>query len=257
MCTIAVLYRVHADAPLIVAANRDEFYARAARGPEVLLPDRRVVGGRDLASGGTWLGVRSDGALVAVTNQRTYAPPDPSRRSRGLAVLEALAAPDPAAAIAALDPTVYNGGNFVAGDARRVVAAYLRADAGTLEVEELTPGIHVLANDRLGSPDFPRTERLRALIEPHLGLPWPALAAHLHAALGDHQAPAVLPPRPPGRRLDPAVEAALERVCIHTPSYGTRWATVAALGTGHVVDYRVADGPPCTTPLRDATALVR
>jgi uncharacterized protein with NRDE domain len=256
MCTIAVLYRVHDDVPLIVAANRDEFYARPARGPEVLLPDRRVVGGRDLASGGTWLGVRADGAVVAVTNQRTFAPPDPARRSRGLAVVEALAAADPAAAVAALDPAVYNGGNFVAGDARRLVAAYLRADTGTLEVEELAPGIHVLANDRLGSPDFPRTERLRALIEPHLGLPWPALAAHLHAALGDHQAAAV-PPRPPGRRLDPAIEAALEHVCIHTPSYGTCWATVVVLADGRVVDYRVADGPPCTTPLVDATALLR
>jgi uncharacterized protein with NRDE domain len=57
MCLIVVGWQVHPDFPLVVAANRDEFYARptasAGRWPD----HRHVIGGRDLQAGGTWLGV--------------------------------------------------------------------------------------------------------------------------------------------------------------------------------------------------------
>src|SRR5262245_11698807 len=111
MCTIVVLFRVHPALPVVIAANRDELYARAARGPLVLAESPRVVGGLDEVGGGTWLGVRADGAFVAVTNQRVAAAPDPRLRSRGRAVLEALSSPAPRDAIAALDPRAYNSGN--------------------------------------------------------------------------------------------------------------------------------------------------
>jgi uncharacterized protein with NRDE domain len=259
VCTIAVVYRAHREFPLIVAANRDEFYRRPASGPEILGASPRLIGGRDLASGGTWLALRQDGAIAAVTNQRTFVPPDPDRRSRGLAVIEVLTAADPVAALAGLDPHAYNGGNFVVGDATRAVIGYLRQDAAAVELETLTPGIHVLANDRLGSPDFPRTERVRALIEPHLALPWPALVPHLRAALADHTQPpeASLPALPPGSPIDRALQIRLEQPCIHTEAYGTRWATIAAIGPGGVHQYLYADGPPCTTELRDGTELLR
>ena len=55
VCTLAIYTRVLPGLPLVVAANRDEFYARPASGPTLLASEPRIVGGRDLLAGGTWL----------------------------------------------------------------------------------------------------------------------------------------------------------------------------------------------------------
>ncbi|MEK7705269.1 MAG: NRDE family protein, partial [Myxococcota bacterium] len=55
MCLLAVLSRAHPDSPLVVAANRDEWLARPAAPFGVLDERPRVVGGRDLTAGGTWM----------------------------------------------------------------------------------------------------------------------------------------------------------------------------------------------------------
>ena len=62
MCTIAILFRA-TDVPLVVAANRDEPYARPTRPPEVIGP--AIVGGVDALSGGTWLAVNLVTAFIA------------------------------------------------------------------------------------------------------------------------------------------------------------------------------------------------
>ncbi len=68
MCLILFAYRVRADAPLIVAANRDEFYARPAALAQHWSDAPHVFAGRDLTAGGTWLGVSTTGRFAAVTN---------------------------------------------------------------------------------------------------------------------------------------------------------------------------------------------
>ncbi len=68
MCLILFAYRVRADAPLIVAANRDEFYARPAALAHRWDDAPNVFAGRDLSAGGTWLGVSTNGRFAAVTN---------------------------------------------------------------------------------------------------------------------------------------------------------------------------------------------
>ncbi|HEY0989215.1 MAG TPA: NRDE family protein [Kofleriaceae bacterium] len=161
MCTIAILLEVVTGAPLVVAANRDEIYARPTRPPESL--GEGIAGGVDALSGGTWLAIRRDGRFAAVTNQRALAPVPPGLRSRGLAVRELAAAEDPEAYVAALDPTMYASMNLVWGNARGVSIAYSRRE-GSLEIERLPPGIHVLCNDRLGAEGFPRGVRLHDAI---------------------------------------------------------------------------------------------
>src|SRR5262245_1699172 len=161
MCTIAILLEVVAGAPLVVAANRDEIYARPTRPPELLAP--HVAGGVDALSGGTWLAIHRDGRFAAVTNQRALAPVAQGLRSRGLAVRELIAADDPERYVAAIDPTQYASMNLVWGDARAVSIAYARRE-GTLEIERLPRGIHVVCNGRLGADGFPRGARLHDAI---------------------------------------------------------------------------------------------
>jgi uncharacterized protein with NRDE domain len=274
MCTIAILLEVVAGAPLVLAANRDELYARTTRPPESL--GDRIAGGVDVLSGGTWLAIRYDGRFAAVTNQRALAVAPPGLRSRGLAVRELAAAADPAAYVARLDPTMYASMNLLWGDARGVLVAYARHE-GTLEIEPLARGIHVLCNDRLGAEGFPRGTRLHDAIA-RAPLRWPELVPVLQVALADHSR--VGPSRtdrfrsaaeqgsespcgegppcgdPPPSHLPAEVARELTATCIHTPVYGTRSSTIIAAGPGQTLAYLHADGPPCTAPFVDRRALL-
>lgn len=260
MCTIALLLDVVPQARVVIAANRDELYARAALAPAPISrfgvgPRGAAIGGVDAQSGGTWLALTRGGRFAAVTNQRALAPPPASARSRGLVVGELATAPDMRAYVDALDPTHYASMNLVWGDPDAGVhVAYLRHD-GAREVARLAPGIHVLCNDRLGAPGFPRGERLAAA----LARVAPTLAPRdlvpaLQPLLADHaRVPdAAVPPS----ELPPAIAHALTACCIHTDHYGTRSATIAALADDRVLAYHHADGAPCTHAFVDDTALV-
>jgi uncharacterized protein with NRDE domain len=256
MCTIALLIDVVAGAPLVLAANRDELYARPSRAPEVLRSSPRIVGGVDVLSGGTWLAVRADARFAAVTNQRALATPPPGLRSRGLVVLEATAADDADAYVAAIDPAAYASMNLVWGDAHGARIAYTRREDRTLEVVPLGPGVHVLCNDRLGADGFPRGERLAAQIETALAIDpsWPAIARVLAAMLGDHTR-LPLADTPPSH-LPPELARELTATCIHSEHYGTRSASILALAPGRVLSLLHADGPPCTTPFTELRSLL-
>ena len=254
MCTIALLVGV-TDLPLVIAANRDELYARPTRSPESLSPG--VVGGVDALSGGTWLALRRDGAFAAVTNHRALAPPPPDLavRSRGLAVRELAAAADQDAYVSALDPRAYASMNLVWGDARGVSIGYLRHETGTRDVVRLPRGVHVLCNDVLGAEGFPRGDRLRAGIAAAVAADarWDALEHRLAALLADH----THEDPPPPSHLPRELAREMTATCIHSPVYGTRSATLAAITAHGVLAYRHADGPPCTTPFVDHTEMLR
>lgn len=229
MCTVIAAFGVHPASPLIVLANRDEALGRPSSPPRRIDAERGVVGGVDLAAGGTWLGVTRTGFLVAVTNQHTTAPPDPDKRSRGQLVLALLRAGDPGAAravLAGLDVRAFNPFNVLFGDARSLTVAYAR-DAAAAVIEPLPPGLHVLANDHIGSPRYPKAARAAALVEPLLAEPLDALCAKGAAALGDHSVPPAeaIAPSP----LPFALARAIQALCIHTERYGTRSSTIVAL----------------------------
>jgi len=68
MCLIVVGWRVHPDYPLVVAANRDEFYVRPTAGAAHWLDAPQIFGGIDLEAGGTWLGITGTGRFAPLTN---------------------------------------------------------------------------------------------------------------------------------------------------------------------------------------------
>ena len=255
MCTIAIALDHLADVPLAIAANRDEMYDRPARAPVALGPG--VVGGRDDVLGGSWLAFSRAGRFAAVTNQREGGGPR-APRSRGELVLGLIDAGDRAAMQAyadAIDPTLYASANLVFGDAGGVELRYLRR-AGGRERVALARGVTVLANDR---PDAPGQIR-RARVDDRLSgtRTWSDFAAAARAILSDHEVPrdgSGLAPLPAGAPVPAELRAALEAPCIHTPRYGTRSSTLAALGPGAITSLSWADGPPCTTPFVDALPL--
>ena len=110
------------DAPLIVAANRDERLDRPAV-PMTVLRERqpRILGGRDELAGGTWLAVNENGVVAGLTNQPSFGGRDPSKRSRGelpLAFASYASAAEAVRAVSAvLNPARYNPCWMLVGDA--------------------------------------------------------------------------------------------------------------------------------------------
>lgn len=202
------------------------------------------------------MGVNREGLFVGLTNQRSAEAPPSDARSRGEIVLEALRCEGLDAALARLerfDPEAYAPFNLALGDGERLFVVYGRRQGW--ERVALDPGVHVLANDRLGSPWFPKTERMRRMVEALVDRPWDELREGLAHVLADNAVPEEVP-------VDPASPVpqewarALQALCIHTEVYGTRSSTIAALSPGRVHAYLFAEGPPDRAPFRDITALL-
>lgn len=258
MCTLIVIHRAVPGLPVVLAANRDEFFDRPASGPVVLDGATGAVGGRDLVAGGTWMGLTPGGFFAGLTNQRVYGAADRTKRSRGEVVLEALRAggrggvAGARAYLEGLDAAAYNPFNLIFGDASALWAAYGR-DA--MRFEPVPPGVHVLPNDVLDSPAFPKVARIRSRLG-DLPADWRGLRARLIGVLSDDTPPEALPDDPRST-MSADVRGALHAVKVRLPGYGSRSSSLAALVPGGVARYAFADGPPGEAAFVDHLGLLR
>lgn len=249
--------RVDEGSPLLVAANRDERYARPASTVALRASSPQVLAGRDEEAGGTWLAVNEHGLVAGVTNQPAPDGHDPTKRSRGeLAFLLARHrhARDAVDAFAAsVDPTRYNPCSLLVGDRDSLFALEL-AGGPAVVVLGLDPGWHVLENQPFGAATAKtawvqgRVDRVDA------GSRAEARRAALVAILADHAVPGA-DAEAPAR----AVAAGVRRTaaCVHGDDYGTRSSMLVAVPRSPAQRpvVLVADGPPCTSPFWDATDL--
>lgn len=236
MCTLTLAWHALPDVPVAVAANRDEAVDRPSTPPGVYRTDPLIVAPRDDDAGGTWIGFNEFGVLVAVTNRWT-SDDLAGERSRGLLVADALACESAAEATALVERATaereYDGFNLVVAD--NADARYFEWD-GQLASAALEPGVHVVVNvGRNGDADVPPHR-------PELGAQQARNAERVQAALDVE----------PGERtadwLDRAAGVLGDHeygVCVHGDGFGTRSASMIALGESPT--YRYADGPPCRT----------
>lgn len=262
MCTIIVRHQMDDWCSTIIASNRDEFYDRPASGPMVLRSTPTVIGGRDEKEGGTWFGLTPTGLFVGLTNQRSFGLRDDTLRSRGELVVDALSTGSlegVTALLRALDPQLYNEFNLIFGDGRQVLAAYARSEARTVELESLGKGVHVLCNDRLGSPEFPKADLARARVESIAADAWPHVRSALVDVLCDRALPdpQTVPPLPPGAPFDEDVARRLQAICVVTPVYGTVSSSLAAVSPGRVDRYEFSHGAPHAESYEDVSELTR
>ena len=263
MCTLVILRHIHPEWPLVLAANRDEYYARPAVGPQVLSPaSPRVVGGRDLERQGTWMGVTDGGLFVGLTNQRGSAHLSRAPRSRGEVVLNALRTGGVEGVeryLAGLDAREYNPFNLLYGDAEVLRVAYARPDSERVTSEDVPPGVHVLPNDVLDSPALPKVTRARTLAAAAARMPWSESVQALQRLLADHQLPECTPELLPEEEALPELRERFRQfqaLCIHTPGYGTRSAAIVALAPGRVAHYLATDAASCQATYQDFTPLL-
>jgi len=150
MCLILLAWQAHPDYPLVIAANRDEFFARPTAQASFWADAPQVLAGRDLQAGGTWLGVTCNGRFAALTNYR-----DPAQNrllpSRGALVADFLLGnetPEAYLARIAVSGTSYNGYNLLLGDGQSL----WWASNVSREQRPLAPGIHGVSNALLDTP---------------------------------------------------------------------------------------------------------
>jgi len=148
MCLIALAHGVSERYPLVLAANRDEDYARPTRVADVWDDAPDVFGGRDAIHGGSWLAVTKRGRFAAVTNLRGAVP---RTRSRGLLVrafVTSAIAPEAFADEVAREADEYAGFHLLVGDAGGSIVYLASGDAPKL-----------LAHGIYGFSNAPATER--------------------------------------------------------------------------------------------------
>ncbi len=235
-----VMYQTVPDFPIVLAANRDEYYDRVAQGPGVLSQAPDVWGGRDTKAGGTWLGVNEYGLVVGLTNRRMQEDQETAsdRHSRGLLCMDALQyahAAETTTFLASEPPDRYNPFNLLVLD--RHVALYI-AYEGKPAIRPLDPGLHILANQDVNDTKSDRIRRARQLVGDAESVRIEQVMPRLERVCRDH---------------DADIQDG-QSICIHRHDnlYGTVSSTLLALSTQrHKSIYRYAHCHPCRTSYQD------
>ena len=217
MCLIVFAWRPGHAQPLVVAANRDEFYARPAKPLAQWVDAPQVFAGRDLEAGGTWLGVGANGRFAALTNIREPHKP-PSRRSRGELVSDFLSGNQTIGeyfADVGRRSVESAGCNLLLGTGDQLWHYNSRAVAPQL----LEAGIYGVSNAGLDTP-WPKLLKAKAALAEIINDPQPQA---LLALLNDRQTATFSDLPDTGVGL--ATESLLSSVFISSPSYGTRAST--------------------------------
>jgi uncharacterized protein with NRDE domain len=234
VCTLVIVWNAFDEAPVVVAANRDEALDRPSSPPSARGGSPTVVAPRDERAGGTWIGYNDAGVFVGLSNRWVDADLE-GERSRGLLVRDALGHESAESAARAVESAVrgaeYDGFNLLLADQN---AAVIMEWDGQLSVRNLQPGVHVVVNvgangdyripsarADAGERQATNAGRLREALQPE---PGEAAAAWLDRAgetISDHE----------------------YGVCVHGDGFGTRSSSLIAIGED--TRYEFADGPPC------------
>ncbi|MBX9849304.1 MAG: NRDE family protein [Rhodocyclaceae bacterium] len=217
MCLIVLGWQVDPAYPLVVAANRDEYFSRPTAPLAWWDDSPEVLAGRDLQAGGTWLGITRNGRFAAITNYRDPARVNPNAPSRGQLVADFLRGTErPGDYLRRIEPDAQacNGFNLLVADAREL---WWHSNVSG-QTRQLAPGIHAVSNHLLDTP-WPKLVTAKAAF--HNAMPVPT---QLFALLqDDRQHPdEVLP----STGVSLARERELSAIFVKTPGYGTRSSAV-------------------------------
>lgn len=226
MCLIIFAYQSDPRFPLVVAANRDELFARATAQAALWVDsesDRKILSGRDLQAGGTWLGVTPNGRFAAVTNIRDPSQTDPKPRSRGDLTRQFLTGDDSASEYSAQLAESYDqfaGYNLLIGDGNSLYYV----NNFEQKVWNLEPGYYGLSNGLLNT-SWPKVDKGKTQLETLMRTPETITTDALIAMMGDRvpAADADLP----DTGIDIEIERKLSSAFIHNPEreYGTLCST--------------------------------
>jgi len=251
MCLIAWNWQPGSANPLLLVANRDEFYAR----PTAALhhwTDAPILAGRDLQAGGTWLGVSHSGRMAALTNYRHPAVQRSDAPSRGALVsaflTSELSAPDYLHDLAGR-AAAFNPFNLLVFDG----ASLLGLQSRDAQVIHFSAGVGAVSNADFQTA-WPKLHRLKNGLH-HLHDQGPGSDAELLALLQDRRL--ALDSELPDTGIALELERLLSAVFITSPHYGTRACSVLRYQPGqisfleHSFDVQGAVGRQCLKILQN------
>jgi uncharacterized protein with NRDE domain len=226
MCLIIVAWQVHPEFPLVVAANRDEFFKRPTA-PLAFWPGGRILAGRDMEAGGTWMGITVDGRFAALTNYRAPEIHRDGLASRGRLVADFLTAgvsPKSWLDDQRQHVAKYNPFNLLAGDRDGIGCL----SSVSKEVRWLEPGVYGLSNHLLDTP-WPKVETAKSALSQALAaLPDDKPLFDLLRDDTIHPDDAL-----PRTGVSLEWERLLSAAFVKAPGYGTRSSTVMKVSRGN------------------------
>lgn len=233
MCLILLSHKVHGRYPLILAANRDEFYERPSAAVSLWNEAPGMIAGKDLQRGGTWLGITKTGRLAMLTNYRERPPFGRNAPSRGWLVRDFLCGQDkPKAYLEKIEveKAEYNGFSLILGDMNHLFYMSNRGD-----MLELSPGLYGLSNRLLDTP-WPKIKRGKEALGLLLSKSDNPLPREIFRILSDRSKPHddELPDTGVGLEW----ERILSSIFITSPSYGTRSSSVIMIDRRKHVMFR-------------------
>ncbi|MEQ6377338.1 NRDE family protein [Bacillaceae bacterium S4-13-58] len=157
MCLILLAKNIHPDYPLIVAANRDEFYKRPTESAHFWEDHPYILAGRDLEKMGTWMGVTKYGQFAALTNYRDPEEMMEGKKSRGELVANFLKtgqSPETYLSEISQAPKDYPGYNLLVGNSEELFYFSNKEK----QVRNVEKGIHGLSN-HLFNTDWPKVKK--------------------------------------------------------------------------------------------------
>nr|NJM01570.1 NRDE family protein [Desulfobacula sp.] len=218
MCLILFGYKMSKDFPLVLVANRDEFYQRPTAAMHFWEDPPNILAGKDLDQSGTWFGIGRNGTFAALTNYRNPAALKPNAPSRGEIIPDFLGSEQsPERFIRDFTPkaNAYNGFNLILGSPDRLF--WFTNLTG--KMEEIPPGIHGISNRFLNTP-WPKVESGKKALEKILQDSAAPAPDQLFSLLKDR----TLPPDDslPDTGIGLEWERVLSPLFIESPDYGTR-----------------------------------
>jgi uncharacterized protein with NRDE domain len=154
MCLVAISWQNHPEYPLIISANRDEFFERPTAAMHRW--ESGFYGGKDLRSGGTWLGFHPNGRWSLLTNYRDFTQTGKAEISRGKLVqdfVEGQSRPEEYLRKIQSEMDRYDGFNLLVSDGDQL---FYLSNFGE-KIEKIPPGIHGLSNGLINDP-WPKIE---------------------------------------------------------------------------------------------------
>ena len=241
MCLILFAYKVHPAYPLIVAANRDEFYKRSSSPVEFWEDAPQILAGRDLKEGGTWLGITREGKFAAITNYRDPSAYKTGAPTRGNLIKNYLRGSQSAAAYIkniSGQASLYNGFNLMCADGTDLFVYSNRGD-----IQKLEAGIYGLSNRLLDSP-WTKVVRSKKALAAAMNKKGADLETALFALLADRK---IAPDNElPSTGIGLEWERLLSSAFVDSPGYGTRSSAVLLIGKNKWIKFveKVFDGKP-------------
>lgn len=236
MCLILFALNAHPQYKFVLAANRDEFYARPTARAEFWADAPQTLAGRDLAAGGTWLGITRTGRFAAVTNYR-----DPTalvgEKSRGDLTKNFLIgdeSPESYLQKIEREKNKYSGFNLLVSDfsAGESDLFYFSNRGG--KTDKLRRGIYGLSNAFLNT-NWLKVEKGKAKFSRILENNSKISLAPLFQVLADREI--ALDEKLPATGVGIERERVLSPAFIETENYGTRLSTVLTIGRDNRVRF--------------------